>query len=208
MPGGVARRISVVRSGDAGYGRAMADLNYTVIASLDGYVNDADGHFDWAAPDEQVHSFVNDLERPVGTYLYGRRMYETMRFWAQDSPVIDDSPITRDYAALWRQAEKVVYSTSLAAVDTPRTRLERGFDPAAVAALKAESTSDLSIGGPHLAAAALEAGLVDELGVFLVPHVVGGGTPWLPDGLRLPLRLVDQRRFDAGTVYLRYRPAA
>jgi dihydrofolate reductase len=183
----------------------MADLIYTAIASLDGYVNDADGHFEWAAPDEQVHSFVNDLERPTGTYLYGRRLYETMRFWAEDSPEIDDSPITRDYAALWRQAEKVVYSTSLPAVDTAQTRLERTFEPAAVAALKAASDADISIGGPHLAAVALTAGLVDELRLFAVPHVVGAGTRWLPDGLRRGLRLVDERRFDSGTVYLRYR---
>jgi dihydrofolate reductase len=186
----------------------VADLIYTAIASLDGYVNDADGTFEWAAPDEQVHSFVNDLERPTGTYLYGRRLYETMRFWDEDSPEIDASPASRDYATLWRQAEKVVYSTSLTGVDTPRTRHEREFDPSAVTALKAAANADVSVGGPHLAAAALAAGLVDELRLFVVTHVVGGGTRWLPEGLRLGLRLLEERRFDSGTVFLRYRLTA
>ena len=185
----------------------MAELIHTAIASLDGYVNDADGRFEWAAPDEHVHAFVNELERPIGTYLYGRRLYETMRFWDLDSPEIDSSPVSRDYAALWRSADKVVYSTTLADVDTGRTRLERQFDLAAVAALKAGSDADLSVGGPHLASAALRAGFVDELRLLVVPHVVGGGTRWLPDGLRIPLRLVQERRFDSGTVFLRYRHA-
>lgn len=186
----------------------MADLIYTAMASLDGYVNDADGRFEWAAPDEHVHAFVNDLERPIGTYLYGRRLYETMRYWAEDSPEIDASPVMRDYATLWRQADKVVYSTGLDAADTPRTRLERSFDPVAVAQWKNRADRDIGVGGPTLAAAALRVGLVDELRLLVVPHVVGGGTPWLPDGLRLPLRLVDERRFDSGTVFLRYRATA
>ena len=182
----------------------MVKLLYTAIASLDGYVADAHGVFDWAAPDDEVHAFVNDLERPVGTYLYGRRMYEVMAVW-QTLPRAGLSPVAADFAALWRAADKVVYSSFLPAVTTPRTRLERRFDAQAVARLKASSSRDLSVGGPSLAAAALRAGLVDECGLIVAPVVVGGGTAWLPAGLRLGLELCDERRFAGGMVYLRYR---
>ena len=181
----------------------MAKLIYSAITSLDGYVADEDGGFDWAAPDEQVHAFVNDLERPVGTYLYGRRMYDVMRYW--ETPPEDSTAVSQDYAGIWQAADKVVYSTTLEAVDTARTTLERSFDPDAVRRLKASAGRDLSVGGPALAAEALRAGLVDDCQVFLNPVVVGGGTPWLPRGVRLDLELVDEHRFDNGVVYLRYR---
>jgi dihydrofolate reductase len=179
----------------------VAKLIYSAIASLDGYTEDEDGKFDWAAPGEQVHAFVNDLERPVGTYLYGRRMYETMVPW---ETMVGESPASRDYAEIWRAAEKVVYSATLDAVSSARTRLERSFAPEAVRALKAASERDLSVGGPALAAAAIAAGLIDELHLFLNPIVVGGGKPALPDGMRAPLELMDERRFDSGVVYVRY----
>jgi len=180
----------------------MAKLIYSAITSLDGYVADEDGVFDWAAPDEEVHAYVNDLERPIGTYLYGRRMYEVMQFWATTD---DDAPVMADYAAIWRAADKVVYSTTLTTVSTDRTRLEPAFDPDAVRALKATDARDLSIGGPHLAAEAMRAGLVDEINLFLHPIVVGGGNPALPDHLRVPLELLDERRFASGVVHLHYR---
>ncbi|GIG22020.1 deaminase [Cellulomonas chitinilytica] len=180
----------------------MARLLYTAITSLDGYVADQDGRFDWAAPDSEVHAAVNELERPIGTYLYGRRMYRVMAYW-ETAP--DDSPaVERDYAQIWRAADKVVYSTTLDAPVTSRTRVERTFDPVAVAELKASSARDLSVGGPGLAAHALRAGLVDELQVLVSPVVVGGGTAFLPGDVRLDLRLVDERRFGNGAVLLRY----
>ena len=179
----------------------MAKLIYSAIASLDGYVEDEDGKFDWGRPDDEVHAFVNDLERPVGTYLYGRRMYETMVPW---ETMADQSPVMRDYAEIWQAAEKVVYSTTLEAVTSARTRLERSFEPDAVRALKASSERDLSVGGSALAATAIEAGLVDEVQLFLTPIVVGGGKPALPDGVRLALDLLDERRFGNGVVFLRY----
>jgi dihydrofolate reductase len=184
----------------------VARLVYSAIASLDGYVADREGRFEWAAPDEEVHAFVNDLERPVGTYLYGRRMYETMAPWETleaEQPGLPDP--MRDYARLWRAADKVVYSRTLDAVSTPRTRLERAFEPDAVRRLKDASARDLSIGGASLAAEALRAGLVDELHLLLVPAVVGGGTRALPDGLRVDLELVDERRFGSGIVHLHHR---
>jgi dihydrofolate reductase len=182
----------------------MARLQYAAICSLDGYTEDADGKFDWAAPDEEVHAFVNDLERSVGTALYGRRMYETLAVW-QTIGGPEHHAVENDYAEIWRAADKVVYSTTLAGVSTPRTRLERSFDPAAVRRMKDAATSDLSIGGPGLAAQALRAGLVDDVHLFLHPVVVGGGTRALPDGVRLDLELVDERRFAGGVVYLRHR---
>ncbi|HEY1366016.1 MAG TPA: dihydrofolate reductase family protein [Gaiellaceae bacterium] len=178
-------------------------LIYSAIASLDGYAADEDGTFEWAAPDEEVHAFLNELERPVGTYLYGRRMYETMAAW---ETMEGQSDVSRDYATIWRAAEKVVYSTTLAEVTTARTRLERAFDPEAVRRLKADG--DASVGGPHLAAQALAAGLVDELQLYLAPVVVGGGTRALPDGVRMELALLDERRFASGFVYLRYRASS
>jgi len=181
----------------------MPKLIYQAIASLDGYVEDSEGNFDWAAPDDEVHAFVNDLERPIGTYLYGRRMYETMVFW---ETVSDTAPaVTRDYAEIWRAAEKIVYSRSLDAVSSARTRIERDFDPDSVRRLKASSDADLTIGGAELAGQALALGLVDECHLFLGPIVVGGGKRALPDELRAQLELLDERRFASGVIYLRYR---
>ena len=183
----------------------MAILVYAMIASLDGFVADEAGDFGWAAPDEEVHAFVNELERPAGTYLYGRRMYEIMRYWEDLPDLASEPPVVREFAAIWRAADKVVYSRTLPEVTTARTRLERAFDPESVRALKASATRDLTVAGPDLAGQALAAGLVDEVGVFVVPAIVGGGTPWLPAGVRLDLELLDERRFTGGTVYLRYR---
>jgi dihydrofolate reductase len=180
----------------------MAKLIYSAIASLDGYISDSDGKFDWAAPDEEVHAFVNDLERPIGTYLYGRRMYETMVLW---ETMDDPAAIMRDYAELWRAADKVVYSRTLDSVSTPRTRLERELAPDAVRALVADAARDVSIGGPTLAGGALAAGLVDQIQLFLNPIAVGGGNPALPHDVRVDLQLLDQRRFGNGVVYLNYR---
>ena len=182
----------------------MAKLLYSAITSLDGYVADRDGSFDWAAPDEEVHAFVNELTRPIGTYLFGRRMYEVMAVW-ETMQTVDEPPVMKDYAAIWQAATKIVYSTTLDAVSSARTRIERTFDADAVRQLKAASDSDLSIGGPGLAAHAIEAGLVDEYQLFLAPVVVGGGTQALPDGLRLSLELLDERRFGSGFVHLHYR---
>ncbi len=178
----------------------MARLIYSAIASLDGYVADEDGDFAWAAPDEEVHSFANDLERDVGTHLYGRRMYEVMVAW---ETMDDPAPVMRDFAESWRTADKVVYSRTLEAPSSARTRLEREFDPGAVRGMKDSTERDISVGGPNLAAQALAAGLVDECHLFLTPVVVGGGNAALPAGLRL--ELADQRRFGDGVVYLRYR---
>jgi dihydrofolate reductase len=183
----------------------MAELIYSAIASLDGYVADEEGKFEWAAPDEEVHAFVNDLERPVGTYLYGRRMYETMRFWETEPRAPDAAPAMRDFAGIWRAADKIVYSTKLESASSARTRIERRFEPGSVRDLKAAAERDLGIGGANLAGQALRAGLVDELHLFLVPIVIGGGTRALPEGVRIPLELIDERRFGNGTVYLRYR---
>ncbi|HWM64226.1 MAG TPA: dihydrofolate reductase family protein [Solirubrobacterales bacterium] len=182
----------------------MAKLIYSAIASLDGYIADEEGNFDWAEPDEEVHAFVNDLERPVGTYLYGRRMYETMAVWETDPSFTASSPAMRDFAEIWQAAEKIVYSRTLGAVSTGRTRIEREFEPAAVGELKRSAESDLAIGGANLAARALEAGLVDECHLFLAPVLVGAGSRCWPDRVRLDLDLLDERRFGNGMVYLRY----
>jgi dihydrofolate reductase len=177
-------------------------LIYSAIASLDGYTVDADGSFDWSAPDEEVHAFVNDLERGVGTYLYGRKMYEVMRYW--DDVETDGEPaVIGDYARIWRAADKVVYSATLDEAPTPRTTLERRFDPGAVRALK--ERGDVSIGGATLAAEAIRAGLVDEYHLFVTPVIVGGGTAAYPSDVRVKLALTDERRFAGGAVYLRYR---
>jgi dihydrofolate reductase len=186
----------------------MAKLVYSVIASLDGYVADEDGNFDWAAPDEEVHRFVNDLERPVGTYLMGRRMYEVMRPWETADTVPDQPAHMVDFARVWQDADKVVYSRTLEEPSTARTRIEREFDPEAVRRLKAAADRDLTVGGPALAAQALAAGLVDECHVFLAPILVGGGNRAFPDKLRVPLELLEERRFGNGTVHLRYRTSA
>jgi len=182
----------------------VGKLRYTAITSLDGYTADAQGSFDWAAPDEAVHSFVNDLERDIGTYLYGRRMYEVMQYW-ETAPTDDGQPsYLADYAKIWQAADKIVYSTTLESVSTARTKLEPSFEPSTVRGMKDTSDRDLSIGGPGLAASALRAELVDEIGRIIVPSVVGGGAAFLPDDLRLDLELLDEHRFPNGTVYVAY----
>lgn len=178
----------------------MARLIYFAISSLDGYIEDADGKFDWAAPDEEVHAFVNDLVRPVGTNLVGRRMYETMVYWERPPDLADQPAHVRDFAAIWQASDKIVYSKTLETPSSARTRIEREFDPEAVRQLKATASRDLSVGGPELAAQAIEAGLVDDYYLFLVPVVVGGGKRSLPDGIRLTLELLDERRFRNGTI--------
>jgi dihydrofolate reductase len=182
----------------------VAKLIYSAIASLDGFVADPAGTFDWAAPDEEVHRFVNQLEEPIGTYLYGRRMFDVMQYWDSADAVVDQPDYARDYARIWRAAEKVVFSSSVTEVATARTRIEARFDPTAVQELKTSADRDLSVGGPTLAQVAIRAGLVDEIQVIFVPHVVGGGTHFLGDGTNLELALVDERRFTNGQVYLRY----
>jgi dihydrofolate reductase len=182
----------------------VAKLIYMTIASLDGYVADEDGNFDWAKPDEEVHAFVNDLERPIGTHLYGRRLYEVMIGWETMHTLPDQTPVALDFAAIWQAAEKVVYSRTLETVSSARTRIERDFDPEAIRQMKAEVDRDITIGGATLAAEAIRAGLVDELHVIASPIVVGGGTRSLPDGVRWELELLDERRFANGVVYLRY----
>ena len=183
----------------------MAKLIYMAIASLDGYVADEDGKFDWAKPDEEVHAFVNDLERPIGTHLYGRRLYEVMIGWETMHTLPDQTPETLDFAAIWQAAEKVVYSRTLETASTARTRIERELDPAAIRQMKADADRDIGIGGATLAGEAIRAGLVDELHLLVNPIVVGAGTPSLPDGVRWTLELLDERRFANGVVYLRYR---
>ena len=183
----------------------MAKLIYSAITSLDGYIEDAAGNFDWSAPDEEVHAFVNDLERSVGTYLLGRRMYDVMAVWDTDEAVAGQPPVAHDFADIWRAADKIVYSTTLPTVTTARTRLERAFDPSAIQQLKAVATRDISIGGPALAAHAIRADLVDEYHLYVNPIVVGGGKPALPDDVRVQLDLIDERRFGGGVVFLRYR---
>jgi dihydrofolate reductase len=183
----------------------MAKLIYGVIMSLDGYVADERGNFDWAEPDEEVHTFVNDLERPVGTYLYGRRMYEVMVAWEDPQIFADQPPFVRDYAEIWQAADKIVYSKTQETVSSAKTRIERNFDPEAVRQMKAQAGRDISVGGPDLAAQAIKAGLVDEFHRFVAPIVVGGGKQFLPNSVRLELELLDERRFGNGVVYLHYR---
>ena len=177
-------------------------LIYAMIASLDGYVEDESGRFDWAAPDEEVHAFVNELERPIGTYLYGRRMYETMVAW---ETMDDEHPVMRDFAELWRAAEKIVYSRSLESASSARTRVEHDFDAGAVRRLKESAQGDIGIGGPELAGQAIAAGLVDECHLIVVPVLVGGGKRAFPAGVRVDLELLDERSFAGGAVYLRYK---
>ena len=182
----------------------MAKLIYSAITSLDGYVADENGNFDWAEPDEEMHTFVNELERPVGTYLYGRRMYEVMRAW-ETMDLSEQPPFIRDYAEIWRAADKIVYSRTLETVSSTRTRLERDFDLRSIRQLKALEGPDISVGGPDLAALAIVAGLVDECHLFLTPILVGGGKRSLPNNVRLKLGLLDERRFGNGVVHLHYR---
>jgi dihydrofolate reductase len=180
----------------------MAKLIFSAITSLDGYIEDEDGNFDWGTPDEEVHSFVNDLERPVGTYLYGRRMYETMVYWETDD---DSGAVARDYASIWRSAEKVVFSRTLQTPSSAKTRVEPTFDPESIRVLKETSQADLTVGGAELAGQAIAAGLVDEFGLFVVPVLVGGGKRALPNNVRLELELLSERRFRSGVVFLHYR---
>ncbi len=183
----------------------MARLIYSAIASLDGYVEDEQGKFDWAAPDEEVFAFVNDLERPIGTHLYGRRMYETMVYWETVSSGNDQAAVIRDFAEIWWAAEKVVYSRTMPTVSSERTRIEREFDASAIRRLKESSRSDITIGGAELAGRAIAEGLVDECHLFLGPVLVGGGKRALPAGVHAELELLDERRFRSGVVYLHYR---
>jgi dihydrofolate reductase len=185
----------------------VGDLIYMTIASLDGYMEDENGDYQWSAPDEEVHAFINELVRPVGTHLYGRRMYEVMRVWESPEALPDATPAMLEFADVWRPADKVVYSRTLEAVTTDRTRLERDFDAGTVRDLKASAERDLTIGGPELAAHAIRAGLVDEYQLLVVPMLLGGGIRSVPDGVRLGLELVEERRFGNGFVFLRYRAA-
>jgi dihydrofolate reductase len=195
-----ARQPAAARAREVAIGR----LIYAALCSVDGYVADAKGNFDWAAPDEEVHALVNDLERPVGTHLYGRRMYEVLTAW-ETMPTDGEPDVIKDFAEIWRAAEKIVYSKTLAKVSSKRTRIERDFDPAAVRRMKAGLDADISIGGPQLAAEAFRSGLVDECHLLLAPVVVGNGNRALQDGLSVKLDLVDQRRFKSGFVHLHYR---
>jgi dihydrofolate reductase len=183
----------------------MAKLIYSAITSLDGYVADENGNFDWAEPDGDVHAFVNELERPIGTYLYGRRMYEVMVAWEDPNIAAGQPSFIQDYAEIWRAADKIVYSTTLKTVSSARTRIERDFDPEAIRGLKASAERGISVGGPGLAAQAIAAGLVDEFHLFVNPIVVGGGNRSLPDHVRVTLQLLDERRFGNGVVHLHYR---
>jgi dihydrofolate reductase len=184
---------------------SVAKLIYSAITSLDGYVADVEGNFDWARPDEEVHAFVNDLERPIGTYLYGRRMYEVMSYWETAHTLADQLPVVQDFASIWQAADKIVYSKTLETVSGARTRLERDFDAEAVRRMKEQAVRDITVGGPGLAAQAIDAGLVDELHLFLTPIVVGAGKRSLPDGVRVKLELLGERRFGNGVVHLHYR---
>jgi dihydrofolate reductase len=183
----------------------MAKLVYSALGSLDGYIADEHGKFDWAEPDDEVHAFINDLDREAGTYLYGRRMYEVMAGWETPDALPSQSPLMLDFARIWQAADKIVYSKSLDSVSTARTRLERDFDPDVVRQLKSSTGRDLLIGGPDLAGQAIRAGLVDELQFFIAPVVVGGGNQSLPDSVRLDLELLEARRFTGGMAFLHYR---
>jgi dihydrofolate reductase len=185
----------------------MSKLIYSAITSLDGYTEDEAGNFDWAAPDEELHAFVNDLERPVGTYLYGRRMYETMAAWETMGINPEAPPVVRDFGEIWRAADKLVFSRTLQAVSSARTRIERLFDPELARGLKQASSRDITVGGPELAGQAIAAGLVDECHLLIHPVLVGGGKPSIPREVRAGLRLIDERRFDSGVVHLHYAMA-
>lgn len=183
----------------------MTHLIYFAISSLDGYIEDTNGNFDWAAPDDEVHSYINDLLRSAGTYLYGRRMYETMMSWETDPSLAAVSPLMADFAEIWQAANKIVYSKTLRLVSTRKTRIERDFDPEAIRHLRATAQNDIFIGGPNLAAHAFRAGLIDEYHLFLAPVTLGGGKPSLPDNIRLELELLEVCHFGNGMVYLRYQ---
>ncbi len=212
-PGSPLRSVSIPRgtrpsqSGRDGVngGFTIVSLIYSSIASLDGYVADEDDNFDWAEPDEEVHRFVNDLERPVGTYLYGRRMYEVMAYWETAAASVDQPPYVEDFAEIWRAADKIVYSQTLETVSSAKTRIERDFDPEVIRQMKRSAGRDISVGGPHLAAQAIKAGLVDEYHLFVAPIMVGGGNGSIPAGVHVNLELLDERRFASGMVHLHYR---
>lgn len=186
----------------------MAKLIYAAITSLDGYIEDQDGKFDWSVPDEEVHAFVNDLQRPIGTYLYGRRMYEVMVAWETVDIPANESPAERDFAEIWRAADKIVYSRTLETASSTRTRIERNFDADAVRQMKETAERDLAVAGPDLAASAIAAGLVDECHLFVCPIMVGGGKQVLANNVRWELELLDERRFGNGVVHLHYRTRA
>jgi dihydrofolate reductase len=181
----------------------MARLIYSMITSLDGYVADEDGNFDWAEPDEEVHSFINELERAVGTHLLGRRMYEVLSVW-DTLPLTDQPAYIQDFAEAWRAADKIVYSRTLPSLSSPNAVLEREFDAEAVRRIKAEAERDLAVGGPELAGQAVKAGLADDVHLFVVPFLAGGGHHVLPASIRLPLELLSERRFGNGTIYAAY----
>ncbi len=183
----------------------MTHLIYSAISSIDGFIEDAHGWFDWAMPDDEVHAYFNDLERTIDTYLYGRRMYETMIVWETDPSIAASSPLMRDFAETWQAADKIVFSRTLQTVPTSRTRIERDFNPETISRLKASVERNIAIAGPNLAAHAFKAGLIDECHMFLVPIIVGGGKPALPENIRLELELLEEHRFDSGMVHLRYQ---
>ncbi len=186
------------------WGYTMARLIYFMPASLDGYIADETGNFDWSEPSEEAFAFINDLVRPIGTYLYGRKIYETMLVWQTPELIPGQTPAMLDFARIWQAADKIVYSKSRETVSTPKTRLEREFEPRAIHELKARSPLDISVAGPTLAATAIRAGLVDEYHLLVVPIILGGGKRVLPGNVRIKLNLLDERRFANGTVYLRY----
>ena len=188
--------------------RGMSKLIYIANVSVDGYIEDSHGNFDWTAPDDEVFAFITDLIRSAGTYLYGRRMYETMAVWETDPTLAAQSELMGDFARVWQAANKVVYSTTLHEVSSAKTQLERNFDPDAIRALKTSAAGDLAVGGPNLAAHAFHAGLVDECQLFIYPVFVGTGKPSLPRDTRANLELLDERRFGNGVVYVRYRVAS
>ena len=183
----------------------MAKLIYSLLTSLDGYVADETGNFDWAEPDEEVHAFINSLERQIGTYLFGRKMYETMAVWETPELLSPLTPVILEFASIWQAAEKIVYSTTLQTVSTAKTRLERRFEVDVVRELKSGATRDIAVGGPTLAAHAIRAGLVDEYHLLIAPIIAGGGNPYLPGKVSVKLELLDERRFDNGIVHVRYR---
>jgi len=186
----------------------MAKLIYFTPTSLDGFIAGETGNLDWATPDEEVFAFINDLVRPIGMYLYGRKMYETMSIWETPDVIPGRTPAMMDFARIWQAADKIVYSKSRETVSTPKTRLEREFDPQAVCDLKAQLPYDISVGGPALAAHAIRAGVVDEYHLLVVPTMLGGGKRVLPGEVCLKLNLLDERRFANGMVYLRYQTRA
>jgi dihydrofolate reductase len=183
----------------------MANLIFVANTSLDGYTEDKDGKFDWTEPSDELFKFVTNVVRAARTHLYGRRMYETMMVWETDPNLAAASPLMRDFADIWQAANKIVYSRTLETISTRKTQLEQMFDPEAIRQLKATGEHDILIGGPELAAHAFRAGLIDECHLFLIPILVGGGKPALPDNVRLGLELLTERRFRNGAVYLRYR---